>query len=82
MVKEFIAVRGVDEEVYRRFRARAVRNRLKVGVALTKAMNEWVEKNDAAPKKNMGPQTKPFDWGPGNEKLSEEIDEILYGWKK
>lgn len=25
---------------------------------------------------------KPLNFRPGNEKLSEQVDEILYGWKK
>ena len=82
MEKTFIAVRDVDVEVYRKFRARAIQERLKLGKALTHAMREWAERNKANYNKKHGPQIKPFDWGHGTEKTSEEIDKILYGPRK
>jgi hypothetical protein len=80
MGKDFIAVRDVDENVYRKFKARAVSERLKLGVALTKAMKEWLEENrKKSEKRQKGPKLKPFNWGPGTEHTSSEIDRILYG---
>lgn len=80
MEKTFIAVRDVDTEVFRRFRAMSVRERLKLGEALTIAMKKLtVEKEN---RKNNGTKhlmmLKPFDFGKGSEKLSKEIDKILY----
>jgi len=41
--KTFIGVREVDEEMFRKFRARATEERLKVGNALTLAMGLWLK---------------------------------------
>ena len=82
MTKTFIAVREVNTEVYRKFRATALQEKIKVGVALTMAMQGWiVENNKKVKKKDIRNllKIKPFDSEPGNERLSEEIDDILYG---
>ena len=42
MRKELHAIRGIDEETYRRFKERAIAERLKVGEALTFAMKHWI----------------------------------------
>ncbi len=81
----FIAVRNVDGEVYRRFRAKSVQEKIKLGRALTIAMNEWLSEQNAKTKKkdirNLL-KLKPFDFEKGNERLSEEIDDVLYGSTK
>ena len=82
MTKTFIAVREVNTEVYRKFRVVALQEKIKVGTALTMAMQGWiVEKNKKVKKKDIRNllKIKPFDSEPGNERLSEEIDDILYG---
>ncbi|MBI1971931.1 MAG: hypothetical protein HYS53_01380 [Candidatus Aenigmarchaeota archaeon] len=87
MTKKMIAIRDVDEEVFRRFRAKAVEDKINLGGAVTVAMRQWVEDN--RPKKpvqrgvhKIKGRAKPFNWGKGTENTSEEIDEILYGGKK
>ena len=44
MSKTLVAVRDVDEDMFRRFRAAAVEERMKAGDALTSAMELWVKK--------------------------------------
>jgi len=82
--KELFAIRGIEEETYVKFREKAVSKRLRVGEALTLAMKEWLEKEEKREKVNPSNllKIKPFDWGPGTERTSEEIDEILYGGKR
>ncbi len=86
MDKTFFAVRDVDEKAIRKFKALAVEERMKLGDALTKAMLYWLAKEKKDKKKAKGVDSllkiKPFNWGPGTEKTSSEIDEILYGLKK
>jgi len=84
MKKELFAVRGIEEETYVKFREKALAKRLRVGEALTLAMKEWLEKEEEREKVNPRNLLKiePFDWGPGTERTSEEIDEILYSGKK
>ena len=82
MKKELITIRNVDEEVLRKFKAKAMEERMKMGQALTQAMKRWLrEKGKTKVNPRMLLKIKPFDWGPGTEKTSEEIDEILYGSK-
>ncbi len=77
MVKTFIGVREVDEEIYNKFRALSVEERLKLGEALTLAMKFYIEKRKNKNNKKFL-QIKPFSWGSGTENLSEESDKILY----
>lgn len=82
MTKTFIAVREVNTEVYCKFRAVALQEKIKVGVALTMAMQGWIiENNKKVKKKDIRNllKIKPFDFGSNSEKLSEEIDDVLYG---
>lgn len=81
MKKAFIAVRDVNEEVFRKFRAKTVEERIKLGQALTSAMNHWLEEEKAKEIKRKKPlrNISPFDWGKGTKKTSREVDEILYG---
>lgn len=83
MKKEMVTIRGVDEEVLRKFKAKTIEERMKMGEALTIAMKRWIKERG---KKKVSPKIllkiKPFDWGKGTKKTSLEIDEILYGKKK
>lgn len=83
MTKDLRAIRGIEEETYMKFREKALAERMKVGQALTLAMKEWVKKEErerADPRNLL--KIKPFDWGKGTEKVSKEVDEILYGNKR
>lgn len=84
MEKIFIGVRGVDAELFRKFRARAIEDRIKLSEALSKALANWLEENEE--KKAKGEtrnllKMKPIKVG-RKVRWSEEIDEILYGFKK
>ena len=81
MTKTLVAVRNVDEETFRKFRAVSVEERKKLGDALTAAMQEWVEKEKTRGKKNVLIM-KPVRIGNKTVRWSEEIDEILYGESK
>jgi hypothetical protein len=86
MSETFIGVRGVDEETFRKFRARAVEEKTKLGRALTKAMKADLKEKRMRNKKkvNMAKEllkVKPFKVGK-KVRWSEEVDEFLYGLKK
>jgi hypothetical protein len=76
-MKTFVGIREVDEEVFREFRANAVRRKMKLGDAVSRAMKQWVERNRHVRREKL--KVKPFDWGKGTENTSDEVDEILYG---
>lgn len=71
-----IAVREVDEKVFRQFKSKAVSDGLPVGEALTLAMKSWL---DVSRKRKSVLSLKPSDWGVGSEHSCEEIDKYLYG---
>jgi len=86
MSKTFISVRDVDEEVFRKFRAMTIEEKIKLGEAVTRAMKvllEEVRENKRKKLKSVGVllKIKPRDFGPGTESLSMEVDEVLYGKK-
>ena len=72
-----LSVKEVDEKVFREFKAEAVRDGMKVGQALTLAMQFWIQKVEKKPKLSLI-DLKPRDWGKGTERLSEESDSVLY----
>ena len=71
-----ITVKDVDEKTFRELKAAAVKARMAVGRALTMAMHTWLTELEK-PKKKLT-DFEPVRGGPGTEKLSEQIDEILY----
>ena len=78
--KNMITVRDVDEEVLRKFKVMITSDRMKMGQELTHAMKEWMRQKEQLEKIDSTQflRAKPFDWGKGTEKTSEEIDDILY----
>jgi hypothetical protein len=80
MEKAFIGIRDVDAEAFRKFRALAIRKKLKISEAFKEAVESWTEKEakEKVPDiKNLG-KMKPIKIGK-KVRWSEEIDEILYG---
>jgi len=78
--KNMITVRDVDEEVLRKFKTMITSDKMKMGQALTHAMKDWMKQKERSGKMDSTSflKAKPFDWGKGTEKTSEEIDDILY----
>lgn len=83
MKNDITAIRGIDREILRKFRAKSIEERMKMGDALTVAMKRWIKEERG---EKVSPRhliwVKPFDWGKGTEKTSIEIDKILYGRKR
>lgn len=82
MINKTFVVRKVNLETIKRFRAKAANRDIKLGKALSEAMEKWVNESHG----EIGPENilklegiikgkKPVRW-------SEEVDEVLYGWKK
>ena len=85
MKKEILTVRDIDEEIWRKFRARTAEEGLKTGDALSQAMKIWVkERKESEESKKPNPKlllkVKAVRVGKGEKvRWSEEIDETLYG---
>jgi len=71
-------IRNLDEDAYRALRARAVMERKTVGALVTEAIRGYLAR--PAVRRNVSTlrllHPRPFP--PGNERLSMEIDDILY----
>lgn len=72
-----VSVRGVQEQVFKEFRSKAIAKGLKTGEALNEAMREWAGKmRQKKPKKSFF-DLKPFKGK--NADLSVNVDKYLYG---
>jgi len=71
-----LSVRDVDESTFRKFKAWAAEEDIPVGKALNLAMTLCMQKGR---KKAKLTDFKPMSFGKGTEKLSEEIDKVVYG---
>lgn len=75
-----ITMRGLQENVFRQFKAKAVEEDLRLGDAITQAMQLWLkDKGKKAGHRGRLSDLPSWDWGPGTEKSSQEIDKTLYG---
>lgn len=71
-------IRNLDEDLYRKLRARARQTGMTVGEAVNIAMRSYLARPEVA---KTGSLTKlvPEPFPHGNERLSEEIDAVVYG---
>ena len=80
-----VTIRNIDGKLYKALKARAAVEGRTIGEVLGDAIKEYLFLRKVRGRRGRGVRLadlKPVDYGPGNERLSEEIDEILYGWKK
>jgi plasmid stability protein len=72
-------VRNLDEQAYRALRARAVLERRTVGELISEAIRGYLargpQKRGAGSLRALRPEPYPE----GNERLSSEIDAVVYG---
>lgn len=72
-------IRNLDEDVYRRAKARAALEGKTIGQTVNEALRAYLARPT-----NLGPPMSlldlaPVDIGEGSENLSQEIDAIVYG---
>ena len=72
-----LTIKNVEESTFREFKAAAVKKGIKLGTAITLAMEKF--KDELVGKKKNFTDLKPLKWGVGTEYVSEETDKILYG---
>ncbi|MDY6769708.1 MAG: hypothetical protein SVU88_01920 [Candidatus Nanohaloarchaea archaeon] len=68
-------IRGVDEELFNRFKSKAAEEGVTVGEAVNMAMLEWL--SEEAEVSIM--ELEPVSWGEETANLSENVDAALYG---
>jgi plasmid stability protein len=71
-------VRNLDENVYRALRARAVMEGRTVGALISEAIRSYLGRPEGRRTSSLR-LLRPVAYPPGNERLSMEIDEIVYG---
>ncbi len=72
-----ITVKDVDEKTFQEMKAVAVKNKIKVGRALTLAMHTFLSQMQK-PRARLA-DVRSFQGSKGTERVSEQVDEILYG---
>ena len=77
-----ITIRGINREVYKEVRSETVKRGVKIGEAVNEALSHWLEASRTKKAKRSLLDVRATNWGPGTEKTSTQVDEILYGWKK
>lgn len=70
-------IRNIDPQAYRRLRTWAAHHGIGIGEALSKLVLEHAHVPREKRKVSIW-DLKPWDWGPGNERVSEQVDEIAY----
>lgn len=82
MAKEVLTVRDVDEEVWKKFRAKTEEEGMRTGAALNQALDYWIKEKE---RKKIHPNPRRFLKVEGlvrtgrRVEWSEEIDKVLYG---
>ena len=71
-------IRNLDEAAYRRLRARAVLSGRTIGELVNEAIRSYLARPQPAGESSLS-ELEPQDYGEGQERLSEEIDTIVYG---
>lgn len=74
-------VRNLDENAYRALRARAVMERRTVGALITDAIRGYLARPTTRRTSSLR-LLRPEPYPPGNQSLSMEIDELVYGSRR
>ena len=72
-------IRNLDEAAYRELKARAALEGKTIGEAVNEAIRAYLAMPGRHGKKRSLRGWRPEPYPPGNERLSEEIDAIVYG---
>ena len=72
-------IRNLDERLYRELKARAALAGKTMGDVVNEAMSTYLAQPTDLPKRGSLVALRPEDFPEGNERLSEEIDTIVYG---
>lgn len=71
-------IRNLDETAYRALKARAALTGKSVGELVNEAIRSYLARPDAHAKRGSLKDLQPEDYPEGNERLSEQVNEIVY----
>jgi hypothetical protein len=72
-------IRNLDEAAYRSLKARAVLAGVTIGEMLNEAIRSYLARPDLLPRHGSLRDLKPEPYSEGSERLSEEVDAVVYG---
>jgi plasmid stability protein len=72
-------IRNLDPRAYRALKARAALLGKTVGEAVNDAIRVYLARPEAQPRRGSIRDLTPEAYPDGNDRLSEEIDDIVYG---
>jgi len=72
-------IRNLDPQIYRTLKARAALTGRNVGDLVNEALRGYLGRPGPTEKRGSLRQLEPVAFADGNERLSEEIDAIVYG---
>lgn len=72
-----VLIKNMDELTYKQAKLMAVQENKTIGEIFGEAVRHLVLQRKA--KKKRLSDIGPFDFGPGSERLSQQVDEIVYG---
>jgi len=79
MVRMDTTIRNLDEHAYRRLKARAALAGKTIGEVINEAIHAYLSRPAPGGNGFGWGDLRPIEFPPGNERLSEEIDEVVYG---
>lgn len=71
-------IRNLDEDLYRRLKARAALEGSTVGEAMNEAMRRYLGAGAKGASVSLG-DLQPVSYGEGSERLSQQVDATVYG---
>ncbi len=74
-----VTLRDFDDTLYRELKTEAVKDDLTIVEALTQAVSVWLLVHTHKKKRKSFFDYPQTSFGPGSERSSQEIDEVLYG---
>ena len=72
-------IRNLDEELYRQLKARAALEGSNIGELINDALRGYLARSSNGPKHGSLRDLEPESYPEGCERLSEEIDAVVYG---
>ena len=72
-----VTIRNIDKQSWQEFKAEVIREGLNVGDAVNLAIHQWLSK-EKKPSKSFFKSKPAVFRGKNPERLSEDIDEVLY----
>ncbi len=72
-------IRNLDEKAYRALKARAALTGRTVGETMNEAIRVFLARPGGLPRTGSLADLEPTEYPEGNERLSEEVDAVVYG---